>query len=448
MQTIFSKAILFIKENLSIIYSLLLFILIPAAFFINNYLINSSYEKNIDQITQRKAVLVENIINNLIQNRIEDIQIIQSSIDRIVQENKEIVSLSILKSQDEGGGFQVLASSDHSLIGQRQDEQIQNILAWSKPEGIAFLDRNDRGRFWKVTKLLSNSSNKKIGLIEMSFSLQDSDALINRTIYNSYLILILTILVVVLLVANQTRLLGYVLTVTKLKEIDKMKDTFISMASHELRSPLTAIKGYLDLLKNKKDLTLDKESSHYIENTLLSAQRLDNLVEDILEVSRIEGNRLPLEMIVFDPNTVISQSIEEMRSQALEKSLTLSFHPSETSVRIKADVDRLKQVLINLISNAIKYTEKGSVEVSTAVKKENFLITVADTGIGISSEDQTKLFQKFYRVKNEYTSDIIGTGLGLWIVLEIIKRMQGKITVESIQGVGSHFTIHFPIIRK
>ena len=448
MANVFSKSASFIKENLSIVYSLFLIVLIPAAFFINNYLTNSSYENNIDQITQRKAVMVENIINNLIKNQIDSTSTLQSAVDKIIQENSEIVSLSIIKAQSDQGGFDVIVSSDPKLVGQKQDGDIQNNLAWFQPEGIAFLDKNEEGRFWKVTKILSDSSDKKIGLIEISFSLADSDSLINKTISDSYFILILTILIVVLLVANQARLLGYAFTVTQLKEVDKMKDMFISMASHELRSPLTAIKGYLDLIKDQKDIALNKNASHYLENISLSAQRLDNLVEDILEVSRIEGNRLPIEIKVFDPNPVISQSIEEMRSQAMQKNLILNYLPFQGSVKISADEDKLKQVIVNLISNAVKYTKKGSVSVSTSIKNKDFLITVADTGIGISSEDRANLFQKFYRIKNESTRDIIGTGLGLWITLEIIKRMQGKITVESIKGVGSHFTVYLPVAKK
>ncbi len=448
MQQVFSKALSFIKENLIILYSISLFILIPAAFFINNYIINSSYEKNIDLITQRKAVLAENIIKNMVQNQISDTAALQSSVNRIMQENSDIILLSILKPQNAQEEFEIIASSDSKLINQKPKDQIQNLLAWNKPEGIAFLDRNTDGRFWKVTKSFSDSLNKKIGLIEISFSLKDSDALIEKTINKSNIILILTILVVVLLVTNQARLIGYVWTTSKLKEIDKMKDTFISMASHELRSPLTAIKGYVDLFQSKKDLALDQDANHYLKNISLSVERLDNLIEDILEVSQIEGNRLPIEMGAFNPAAIVSQSIEEMRSQAIQKNLVLSSNLFQTPVQIKADENRLKQILINLISNAIKYTKKGSVEVTTEIKKDKFLITIADSGIGISAEDQINLFQKFYRIKNKETEDILGTGLGLWISNEIIKRMRGKITVESIKGVGSHFTIHIPIVKK
>lgn len=445
-ETIFSKAFSFIKENLSIVYSLLLVILIPAGFLINNYFINSRYEDAIDKITQRKAVLAENVINNFIQNRISDPAAIQASVEKIMKENDEITSLSILVPESEG--FRVLASNDTNIVGEKQDANLQNLVAWGTSEPIAFLDKGNAGRFWNVTKLLFNESNQKIGLIKMSLSLEDSDILVNNVISDSYWILILTILIVVLLVANQARLLGYALTVTKLKEVDKMKDMFIAMASHELRTPLSAISGYLEILKEKKELVLDEDANHSMKNMSLSVKRLDNLVEDILEVSRIQGNRLPMEITVFNPSDVISQSIDEIRPRALQKNLALNYKPFPGQIQIRADESRLKQVLINLIDNAIKYTQKGGVEVSAAVKNDDFLITVADTGIGISSEDQAKLFQKFQRIKNKNTMDIIGTGLGLWISFEIVKRMQGKIAVESIEGVGSHFTIHLPTAKK
>ena len=448
MRQIFLKAIQFIKENPRIIYSLILVVVLPAAFFINTYLINSSYEKNIDKITQRKAVLVENVINNLIQDRTADDQQLQLLVEKIKKENEEITSLSIAKPQNEPGEFQITASSDPVLVGQKQSGSIQNVIAWEKPEGVAFLDRNEQGRFWNVTKTLFDDAGNKTGLIAMAFSLADSDALVRRTIYNSYWILTIIIVTVVLLVANQGRLFGYALTVTKLKEIDKMKDMFISMASHELRTPLTAIKGYTELLKEKKEIQSDEQSSHFMNNISISIERLQVLVDDVLEVSRVEGNRLPMEIVELDPGEIISQSIEEMRPQADAKGLALNYQPLGVPVKIKADKDRLQQVLINLIGNSVKYTLKGSVEVSVKTKGKELLITVADTGIGISSEDQTNLFQKFYRIQNEHTKNVTGTGLGLWITLEIAKRMKGNITVESIEGVGSHFTVHLPMVEK
>ena len=443
----FSGAIRFIKENASVAYSLFLFILIPAAFLINNYLMSSGYEKVIDDITRRKASTVENVINNLVQNNVGNGEELQSTIKRIMLENEEIISLSIL-TQAESGDFKVIASSDAKTIGKTRSGDTLSAIVWNKNYPVAAIDKNNETRYWKVTSPLYDNSRKKIGLVEMLLSLQSSDDLVNKVITDSYWILIITILVVVLSVANQVRLMDYAYTVTKLKEIDRMKDMFISMASHELRTPLTAIKGYLDLMKGEKDLAMDKESSHYLQNISLSTERLDSLVEDILVVSRIEGNRLPLELSVFDPNPVIAQSVEELRSQAIQKGLALNFKPADPAVKVKADADRLKQIAVNLIGNALKYTAKGSIDVTMSQKNNELQITVADTGFGISSEDQSKLFQKFSRIKTDNTRDIIGTGLGLWITAEIIRRMQGKITVESIEGVGSHFTVHLPLAKK
>ena len=448
MRNIFSKGILFIKENPSITYSLVLVVLIPAAFFFNNYIINTSYENNIDKITQRKAVLMEDIINTLIQDKIDNKELLQTTINQITASNEDVVALSVLKNQAGQNNFQVVASNNSQLVGQVQNDNIQNMIAWNRPEGVAFLDGNDQGRFWNVTKTLSNATGEKVGLIIVAFSLKDSDAMINTTIYESYWILIITIIVVILFVSNQAKLFGYALTVTKLKEVDKMKDMFISMAGHELRSPLTAIKGYVDLLKDRKNVMDDFESKRFMDNISTSIDRLKNLIEDILEVSRIEGNKLPVEMIKLDPTPTIIQSVEEMRSQAIQKGLKLTFVPCPEEISIEADANRLKQVVVNLISNSLKYTSEGSVTVSMSIKNKNLLITVADTGIGISSENQANLFQKFYRVQNEKTSEVAGTGLGLWITAEIIKVLNGSITVESIEGVGSHFTVHFPLVKK
>jgi signal transduction histidine kinase len=447
-QSAFLRAVNYIKANALVGYSLLLLILVPAAFFANNYIINTNYEKAIDVITQRKAILAENILGKFIYGQFSDPAALQSLVDQIVQDNSEIVSLSVLNPKDGQSVFEVAASSDPAQIGKTRKEDIQNLLAWSRPEGIAFLDQNGSGRFWKVTKLILGPANEKIGLVELSLSLNDSDAVIDSVINYSYWILAFMVLILVLMLANQIRLLDYAYSLNKLKEVDKMKDMFISMASHELRTPLTAIKGYLEMLKEKKNLNLDGESSHYLDVLSISAQRLDRLVDDMLEVSRLEGNRFPLEISDFDPAPLIGQSVEELRSQAIQKNLVLEYELPAMPVMIKADSSRLKQVVVNLIGNALKYTNKGSVKVSTAVKKGDFLITVADSGIGISSEEQANLFQKFYRVKNEQTRDIIGTGLGLWITMETVKRMKGKITVESIEGVGSHFTVHLPLAKK
>jgi len=447
--SIFARAFRFIKDNLIIGYSLALLLLVPAAFFANNYLINSNYADVIDSITRKKALLAERVLNDLAYEKFSDTAALQSLVDKIAAENSdEIISLSVLKPRPGESAYDVIASSDAAAVNTIRKEDYQIFLARTNANNTS-LDENSKGRFWKVTKSISGGKiGDKVGFMEMSLSLAEPDSKMNEVITYSYWVLALIVLVLVLLQVNQIRLIEYALTLNKLKEVDKMKDMFISMASHELRAPLTAIKGYLDLMKSDKALVLGVDSARYLENITASSKRLEHLVEDMLEVSRLEGNRFPLEITDFDPDSLIRQSVEEMRSQAIQKNLVLEYEPPAVPVAVRADLNRFKQVVVNLIGNALKYTDKGNVKVSVAAKKDDFSITVADTGMGISSEEQVNLFQKFYRVKTEKTKNIIGTGLGLWITMETVKRMKGKITVESIEGVGSHFTVHLPLAKK
>ena len=443
MKELFGKAIFFIKENPGIIYSLVLVLFIPIAIFFNTIYAVDRFQGNIDTITQTKAVLAENIISLMAVNSLDAPDQLQKMIERITLENTEIEKFEILVPNPEQNGFKIIASLNPE--NENADSfEIKNSLAWNLREGIANLNSNNNGRFWEITKIMLDENNQKKALISLAFSLNDSDALVDSTINHSYLVLILTVLVVLLLVSNQARLFGYALTLSKLKEIDQVKDNFISMASHELRSPLTAIKGYLEFFREKNEDKVDPESHKYLENISLSVGRLGSLVNDILEVSRLESNRIPINIVALDPRPIIIGSIQEIKSQAIAKGLELIFLPSETP-KIKADPERLKQIVINLLSNSIKYTPTGKVEVSTKVKSKELLITVADTGIGISAEDQLSLFQKFSRIQNEKTRDVVGTGLGLWITMELAKKMKGNIAVESIEGVGSHFTIHMPL---
>jgi len=438
-----SVAIRFIRENPEVIFSLILLVFIPAAIFLNTYYTIGKFQKNINTIIHTKAILAENIINLTAKDLLASPDRLQTLVEKIVLENEEIKKFDILIRDENNEGFRVIASNDASSIG-TDSLELQNILAWNQKEGIANLGGNDTERFWNITKTINDDTGEKRALVSLAFSLAPSDRLVNSTINLSYLMVLLTIIIVLFLVSNQARLFGYALTLSKLKEVDRMKDNFISMASHELRSPLTAIKGYLEFFMEKNEKKVDADSRHYLENISLSINRLESLVNDILEVSRLEDNQIPMNIIMTEPIPIIIESAQEMKPAADQKGLVLTFLPTSLP-KIEADPERLKQILINLISNAIKYTPAGKIDIFAKAKGRKLLITVADTGIGISSEDQATLFKKFSRIQNEKTKDIVSTGLGLWIASDLAKKMNGDITIESIEGVGSHFTLHIPL---
>jgi signal transduction histidine kinase len=445
-QEIVRDFFVFVKRNPKIIYSLILFIAIPSIIFGNTWFIVSGFEKNIDSIIQSKAVLIEEVLGFSIVQNIDDVEKIQSIIHTIVENHEEIIGISILVPKQEGD-FEYIASSREDIIGERTKD-VESLMAWHEEEAIAHLRSDGNNRFWNVTRAIQEE-NKKVGLVSLAFSLKNTDGLVNATLNQIYWILFVSIGVIIFLVANQARLFRYVYIADRLREVDKMKDAFISMASHELRSPLTAVKGYIELLSDKqKQNIVDEESEHYANNIKLSVTRLDGLVNDILEVSRLEGDRIPINMEVFDPKSILDESIEEMLPFALQKNIKLYREQDNEKGYIYGDKERSKQIFINLISNGLKYTKEGEVKIRTSIKGDVYTITFADTGIGISSEDQKKLFQKFSRIANKNTQGIIGTGLGLWIIAELAKKMGATITVESIEGVGSHFSVHFPLIKN
>jgi signal transduction histidine kinase len=206
----------------------------------------------------------------------------------------------------------------------------------------------------------------------------------------------------------------------------------------------------LDLLKSAQK-KLNNDVIHYLDNIQKSTNHLRSLVEDILEVSRIEQGRISYDYVEVSVSKIASEIVDSLSNKAQEKKLELNYRneiSSEEKDLVSVDPDRLNQIMINLVGNSIKYTEKGKVEIVTRIEGKKILIAVEDTGIGMSAEERKGLFEKFNRIKNDQTMKIEGTGLGLWITKQLIEQMKGEIQVESVKGKGSRFSILFPVAKK
>lgn len=249
--------------------------------------------------------------------------------------------------------------------------------------------------------------------------------------------------------AAPTQLVQAIVTVhdeTKSRELENMKIDFVSMAAHELRTPLAALRGYLELAVYKGKESMGDELDQLITKALKSTADLNGLISNLLDVSRIERGALALDMQKVDIAEITQKVIEDSQVLAHDKKITLRYDGLPKDCWVRGDYMALREVVTNLLANAIKYTsEGGKVTIRLQKQADHYSVDVEDTGIGIPKRALPHLFSKFYRVHGGLDSGSTGTGLGLFITKSILERHNGTVTVRSKEGAGSTFTFTIPM---
>jgi len=436
----------FTRQRKEFAYSLLLIILIPASIIGSTLWLTSQVKSNFDQELRRKANLANEVFGVSVANALAANPTKQAGgvLDQLITQTlphaPEIDRLIV--SVPQGGDFQIISSSESGRVGQ-SDENIQTKLAAAHAQPVASLvARGEAGtREWMVATPVIDNSGRLIAVTTMNVSLAAADALMSETLRTSNIILAVILAVTILLLLNHFRLVQYAELFRKQKELDQMKDDFISIATHELKAPMSVIKGYISMALEEKPAKMVTEM---LTTAFEQTNRLGRLVNDLLDVSRIEQGKTKYHLSAVDLGGVIKPLITVYQVKAQEKNLKLNYQPPEGLPAASGDVDRVAEIFTNLIDNAIKYSKTGTVTVSHQVTEKTIATTISDTGIGMTPDEQTKLFQRFYRVRNADTAEISGTGLGLWIIRQYAERMGGSISAESQKGQGARFTVTLP----
>ncbi|MCD6449701.1 MAG: HAMP domain-containing histidine kinase [Thermotogaceae bacterium] len=235
----------------------------------------------------------------------------------------------------------------------------------------------------------------------------------------------------------------------KLKQIDRMKAEFIANISHELRTPLAAIKAYSETILNSLE-EIDIDTLKDFTKTIYEeSQHLENLLNELLDFSKMERKALKMERRNVNVVEVIKSAVDSMMEYANSNKVKLFFESNDDVIEAYVDPTRIRQVALNLISNAIKYSKKEAenkyVRVKLEKKEDTFLLLVEDNGVGVPKDKLGKIFEKFYRVDSSLTYEVSGTGLGLSIVKEIVELHGGRVWVESEEGKGSTFNVEIPL---
>ncbi len=242
---------------------------------------------------------------------------------------------------------------------------------------------------------------------------------------------------------GENQLLIKLTDLTHIRKLERVRADFVANVSHELRSPLTAILGFTETLKEEKNLT-QKQRDKFLAIVHDNVLRLSYIVEDLLILSKLEAGE-QMDFSRFMPAVLIEEVLELYRQKITEKKHTVQLNIADKDQYMLADRYRLRQIMSNLLDNAIKYShDNGSIIISQSFDEKHYYFSVEDTGMGIPYNDQARIFERFYRVDKSRTGDAPGTGLGLSIVKNIVESHQGTITLHSELGKGSRFSVVLP----
>ncbi len=237
--------------------------------------------------------------------------------------------------------------------------------------------------------------------------------------------------------------------ITKDYEIDKMKSDFISLASHQLRTPLSTVKTYSHMLVEGYMGQLNDAQTESLNTIISASNRMNETVSTLLNISRIEGGVITLHHKIIELGALCDDIIHDHRLVAKEKNLDIICHKPKQAIKIRNDSVLLKEVFANLINNSIKYTpEHGSIDVRIYTKDDQAMISIKDTGVGIPETSQDYVFSKFFRAANVASQETSGMGLGLYLTKSIIHEMNGRIWFKSSEGQGTTFYVALPLVTS
>ena len=432
------------KSKFEIVYSLAVMLIIPSLLAFNTVYLATNVRRNSDKELQSRAELANSVLAISLEDSIAsgDKAMIEDRLDKLNASQNELKNSAVVVKTFEG--YEALASAEDNYEINGSDTLQYDIVYsrnWPVAKNLqAFTAEGNPTRVWNVASPVRDDNNEVIGIVVSDVFTTDVDEQVDATLFRSLAIMVVSAIAVLVLLLNHFKFIGYANLLRKQKELNQTMSDFLSVATHELKAPMTIIKGYISNVTDGDFGEIPEEAKKQLDVAVSQTDRLNELVQDLLNVSRIEQGRIQFNITNVNISEVIRTVVSTYKVPAEQKGLSIVYAPKQDYF-VQADQGRVQEIITNLVDNAVKYSLQGEVVVSHSENAKMVVTHVRDTGIGMSAEERSRLFNRFYRAKNEKTKEISGTGLGLWIIKQYIEKMGGKITVDSLVGSGSEFQV-------
>ena len=435
--SIFAEGLAVLRTNSRLLFVALLIFVFPLLFvFIAQNFFDAAYT-NIQTSEKRRVGILQDALALLVENQAStSIESLHTFSEEQQKQNPDITEIKIVQKTTEG--YLIRDSLEKNSIG-TLDQDVVLYQSGAVPGQSLIFEYSEGGeRKWRVVRSANGRDSTAYFVVTMH-TFKSIDSVMAARRQESYFGLTAIFIFLFALAYWFSRQIDWQKKYLRIQSKMDDRDLFTNMIAHEFRTPLTAINGYNSFLAESTNLSLDEKG--YVNVIQTSTARLLALVNDFLEVARIQSGKMELERTPTDIQTIITGVVDVLKPMAVEKGLMLFYKPLAVPVMYKTDSKRLHQALQNIVSNSLKYTDKGSVEIVTEITPLTVTIRIKDTGMGIGADDQHKLFAPFSRVGGVEKTTTTGTGLGMWITKQLIELLGGTIAVESIKGVGTHVVI-------
>lgn len=437
----FERGVRYAQRHPQILLAFILVVLLPLAFLYSADKFLEAGRANQDRLQLDRLGLLHDSFVSILSATDYDIERVQTEIERITTLNPDLTSFMVIRQS--GQEFTILAALDKSQIGEPLENStlLRNAAAQADVDSLVFPAQTEQGRVWQAVRATQTEVGDFYYIVTVN-DLSQVDALLESREHTAYIYLAIIYVLIMLVAWWVVRLTDYRYLYQESQQAIKTKDLFTNMIAHELRAPLTAMRGYASMIEESTEAT--QESKKYATRIRESSERLLAIVNDLLDVARIQSGKLKVETTQSDLSSIVLAVTEELLPSAKEKGIRVEHSGTDRKHVAHIDSKRMHQAITNLVSNAIKYTKAGTIELALKEKGDAIELRVKDTGTGISATDQKKLFAPFFRVASDDVSQISGSGLGMWITRQLIELMGATIGVESIKGVGTHVVVTVP----